>query len=257
VRLDDAARAPADIARVLGNCLRAREPVYIEIPRDMVAEPCAPVPCREAPQRWTRMRWPPAWTRSCSAWQASSPVLMAGVEVRRYGLEAQVAELARRLGAAGGHQLHGPRPAGRPGCAADGHLHGRGRLPEVTHLVEDSDGLFLLGVIICRTPTSPCRRRRSTCARRSRRSMAEVTMGYHTYSTLPLAAVVDRMLACVRHRRKPLAVTPQAFPHGLVADAATIAPTDIATAVNDLMAEHGKPADRVRHGRLPVHRDGH
>ena len=49
VRLDDAARAPADIARVLGNCVRNSLPVYIEIPRDMVARPCAPV-LREAPR---------------------------------------------------------------------------------------------------------------------------------------------------------------------------------------------------------------
>ena len=43
VKLDDVLRAPADIARVLANCLRRSEPVYIEIPRDMVALHCAPV----------------------------------------------------------------------------------------------------------------------------------------------------------------------------------------------------------------------
>ncbi len=43
VRLDDAARVSAAIARVLGSCLNHSEPVYIEIPRDMVAVPCAPV----------------------------------------------------------------------------------------------------------------------------------------------------------------------------------------------------------------------
>ena len=43
VRLDDAARAPADIARVLGNCRRHSRPVYIELPRDMVGVPCQPV----------------------------------------------------------------------------------------------------------------------------------------------------------------------------------------------------------------------
>jgi hypothetical protein len=67
-----------------------------------------------------------------------------------------------------------------------------------------------------------------------------VTIGYHTYSQLPLAAVVERMLAWVGTGDKPLAVTPPAFPHGLVADDAAITPTDIATAVNDLMAAHGK-----------------
>jgi indolepyruvate decarboxylase len=49
VRLDDAARAPADIARVLASALRNSEPVYIEIPRDMVNLPCAPVVRAAAP----------------------------------------------------------------------------------------------------------------------------------------------------------------------------------------------------------------
>jgi indolepyruvate decarboxylase len=35
---------------------------------------------------------------------AARPLLMVGVEVRRYALEAKVAELARRLRLPGGHQ---------------------------------------------------------------------------------------------------------------------------------------------------------
>ena len=43
-RLHDAERAPQEIARVIGACLEHSRPVYIELPRDMVAAPCAPVP---------------------------------------------------------------------------------------------------------------------------------------------------------------------------------------------------------------------
>jgi indolepyruvate decarboxylase len=69
VRLDDAARAPADIARVLASCLRRSEPVYIEIPRDMVNLPCAPV-VPAAAQAVDPDAWPPASTRSWRAWPA-------------------------------------------------------------------------------------------------------------------------------------------------------------------------------------------
>ena len=34
----------SEIARVIGACLEHSRPVYIELPRDMVAAPCAPVP---------------------------------------------------------------------------------------------------------------------------------------------------------------------------------------------------------------------
>ena len=42
-RLDDAARAPADIARVLRSCVTHSQPVYIELPRDMANAVCKPV----------------------------------------------------------------------------------------------------------------------------------------------------------------------------------------------------------------------
>lgn len=98
IKLDDAARAPADIARALASCLRHSEPVYIEIPRDMVAQPCAPV---------VRAPSAPVDEEALDACvdeilqrleQAASPVLMAGIEVRRFALEDKVASLSRRLG---------------------------------------------------------------------------------------------------------------------------------------------------------------
>jgi indolepyruvate decarboxylase len=67
-----------------------------------------------------------------------------------------------------------------------------------------------------------------------------VTIGYHTYAQLPLVALVDRMLACLGPQEKKLSVKQQVFAYGMTADAASITPTDIATAVNDLMAAHGK-----------------
>ncbi len=55
-----------------------------------------------------------------------------------------------------------------------------------------------------------------------------------------LPALVDRLLERVEGQARPYPVRPQVFPRGMPADAAAITPTDIATAVNDLMAEHGR-----------------
>ena len=44
VILEDTAQAPEQIARVLKNCIIESRPVYIEVPRDQVFEPCDPVP---------------------------------------------------------------------------------------------------------------------------------------------------------------------------------------------------------------------
>src|SRR5581483_7893719 len=41
--LDDIAHAPEAITRVLQSCITHSRPVYIELPRDMVLQPCGPV----------------------------------------------------------------------------------------------------------------------------------------------------------------------------------------------------------------------
>ncbi|MBK9443167.1 MAG: indolepyruvate/phenylpyruvate decarboxylase [Comamonadaceae bacterium] len=239
VRLDDAARAPADIARVLASCLRHSEPVYIEIPRDMVAVPCAEV-----------LPLPPLTVdqdalSACvdeileTLARAKSPVLMAGVEVRRYGLEDKVAALSRRLGLPVVTSFMGRGLLAEQDAPLVGTYMGVAGFPEVTQLVESSDGLFLLGEIICDTnfavSETKIDMRKTIQALNSR-----VNIGYHTYADLPLAALVDAMLACVGTVDKTFEIKRQVFPRHMPNDAASIAPNDIATAVNDLMAQHGK-----------------
>lgn len=239
VRLDDAARAPADIARVLAACLRYSQPVYIEIPRDMVAEPCGEVPALpETPID-------PQALEACvdeilqRLAQASDPVLMVGVEVRRFGLEQQAAELARRLGLPVVTSLMGRGLLADADAPLLGTYMGVAGLTEVTRRVEQSDGLFLLGVIVCDTnfgvSSTKIDMRKTIQALNG-----QVTMGYHTYPQIPLAALVARLLERVGPARPAPAFERHIFPRHMPADATPIAPLDIATAVNDLMARHGK-----------------
>ncbi len=239
VRLDDAARAPADIARVLANCVRRSEPVYIEIPRDMVAVPCAPV-VREAPSPVDAEALAACVAEILSRLaQAKSPVLMAGVEVRRYDLEDRVALLSRRLGLPVVTSFMGRGLLADHDAPLLGTYMGVAGLPEVTQLVEGSDGLFLLGEIICDTNFAVSETRIDM--RKTIQALdGRVTMGYQLYPDLPLAALVDALLEKVGAGETAFDVRRPVYPHGLAADAKSIAPTDIAAAVNDLMATHGK-----------------
>ena len=239
VRLDDAARAPADIARVLGNCVRNSLPVYIEIPRDMVARPCAPV-VREAPRAVDADALAACVDEILARLRAArAPVLMAGVEVRRFGLEDKVAELSRRLGIPVVTSFMGRGLLADQDAPLMGTYMGLAGLPEVSALVEDSDGLFLVGVII--SDTNFAVSGKHIDLRHTIQALeARVTMGYHTYADIPLDALIDGLLARVPHADAHFTVDRPAFPHGLQADEATIAPADIACAVNDLMAAHGK-----------------
>ncbi|MDQ5879439.1 MAG: indolepyruvate decarboxylase [Pseudomonadota bacterium] len=239
VVLDDAERAPADIARVLGNCLKHSRPVYIEIPRDMVAVPCAPVPPLAPPVVDADALAACAEEVLKRLAAAAKPVLMVDVEVRRYGLEKKVAELARRLALPVATCFMGRGLLAESDAALVGTYMGVAGLPEVTRLVEDSDGLFLLGVILSDTNFAVSEKKidlRKTIVACD----GEVRLGYHVYQNIPLAALVDALLARTGEPERKIEVRRTQYPRGLQADEATIAPNDIAVAVNDLMAEHGK-----------------
>ena len=126
-RLDDAQRAPDEIARVLRRCLAASRPVYIEMPRDMVSATCEAV---------TRAPAEPVDADALAACVdeilariagARSPVLMVGVEVRRFDLEAKVAALAAKLRLPVVTSLMGRGLLSGTGRAADRHLSRRCR----------------------------------------------------------------------------------------------------------------------------------
>jgi indolepyruvate decarboxylase len=118
-------------------------------------------------------------------------------------------------------------------------------MPEVTRLVEQSDGLFLLGEIICDTNFAVSQTRIDM--RKTIQALdGRVTLGYHTYPDIPLAALIARLLARARPIGKATRVVRPSFPRGLVADDAPIAPADICAGINDLFA---------RHGRMPIASD--
>ena len=246
-RLDDALRAPGEIARVLGACRALSRPVYIELPRDMVDADCAAVGADPALPEQAEALAACADEVLARLAAARAPVMMVCAEVRRYGLEARVAELARRLGVPVVTSFMGRGLLAGSGAPLIGTYLGVAGDPAVTQAVEDSDALFLVGVILSDTNFGVSRRQIDL--RRAIHAFdRQVTLGYHTYADIALASLVDAMLA----RLKPApalnrpgrpnaapAVAPQVFPRGLAADGQPIVPTDIARAVNDLMDRHG------------------
>ena len=238
-RLDDARSAPELIARVLDTALRASRPVYLEIPRDMPGVACAEVPVTPAPV-------PDADALAACADEllqrlhgAERPVLMAGVEIRRYGLEARVAELARRLDIPVVTSFMGRGLLSESGLPLRGTYLGLAGDPAVSAEVEDSDTLLLLGVIVSDTNFAVSAKRidlRHTIQALEGR----VVIGHHVYPDVPLAALIDALLERVPLPRAVQRVAPRATNLApLVADDAAVTPQDIAAAVNDLLCRHG------------------
>ena len=171
---------------------------------------------------------------------ARSPVLMIGVEVRRFGLEDKVAELARRLGLPVVTSLLGRGLLSNTDAPLLGTYIGVAGLPAITHLVEHSDALFLLGVIVSDTNLGVSAKHIDL--RMSIQALdRQVIIGHHVYPGIPLGPLVDGLLERLPARKAPAPQHEAAiYPRGLPVDAAPITPLGIATAINDLMDAHGK-----------------
>jgi indolepyruvate decarboxylase len=238
--LSDPATAPHDIARVLRSARERSLPVYIEFPRDLVSAPCEPVPVLP------RLKADEDALAECAdeivarLKTAKSPVIMIDVEVRRYGIEKELAALARKLNLPVVTTFMGRGLLGDAPDAVAGTYLGAAGEPGITKLVEKADALLLLGVIVCDTNFALSHRvldpRRTILA-----IDREVRIGHHVYPGIPL----DALIAALSKRAKDLASrkqparTKSKYPRGLKADDKPIAPSDIARAINDLFDRHG------------------
>ena len=238
-RLSDLARAPADIARVLQSCLTHSRPVLIEVPRDLVFEPCEPVVRLPPPE------FDPDAVAACAdeimqrLARAQRPVMMVGVETRRYGLETQVADLARRLHVPVVTSFMGRGLLASGDTPLLGSYIGMAGKPELTRLVDDSDCLLLVGVIMSDTNFGISEKRIApgvaigVCDR-------SVSMGYHRYPNIPLAALVAALAGRVADRKPRTQGSKAFYATGMKRDGEPITPPDLSCAINDMFAAHGR-----------------
>ncbi len=99
-RLSDPHNAAFEIDRVIKDCIESKRPVYIELPRDMVHENClVPQPRHEVKCASNLAVLEEALAESIELIQAAgNPVIIGGVEIRRYGLEQEFTGLLEKSG---------------------------------------------------------------------------------------------------------------------------------------------------------------
>ena len=235
--LDDAAAAPREIARVLTAARRQSRPVYIELPRDMVGAEVGAVP-PFSPAAIDREAADAAAAEVMARLSAARrPALLLGVEVRRYGLEDKVARLAKKLAIPAATSFMGLGILAETGAPLAGTYLGLAGEAGVRDTVERSDGLLMLGVILCDTNFGVSRQQIDM--RTAVHAFdGEVRLGHHVYPGVGLEALVDALLKRAK-RLGDAAPVEAKYPAGLKADAQPIRPLDIATAVNDLFARRG------------------
>jgi len=238
--LDDPARAPADIARVLRSAIDHSLPVYLEIPRDLVLAEVAAVPMLPPPPVDAEALAECADEIIARLRSARQPVLMVDIETRRYGIEALVGQLARALGIPVVTTFMGRGLLSDDPDVVRGTYLGAAGDSAITALVEGSDGLLLLGVILSDTNFAVSERKIDM-----RRVMLAINrtvrIGHHSYPAIPIDALLRALVERVTPTARGTAL-PSEKPTTLRRDEGAIEPSDIAAAINDLFQAQGPMA---------------
>lgn len=185
--LDDPEEAQREIDRVLRLCKYYSRPVYIELPRDMVEaeieiEPRSqPVPPPSDPRTLS------AALEEATEWinQAKQPVIFFGVELYRFGLEAEALALIESSGIPAAVTLLDKGAIEERSPSFIGVYAGALGRDDVRRYVEESDCLIMLGTLltdinlgIATAKIDPAK-----CIHATRERLA---VGLHTYENVRL-----------------------------------------------------------------------
>lgn len=148
--LDDPRTALAEIDRVIHAALHHKRPVYIEIPRDMVqvtglpSHRHPPSPSISDPETLKE-----ALAEAVALINAASkPVIFAGVEVHRYGVQKELVKLAEKTGIPVASTILAKSVIADNLPYSLGIYEGATGLGEIRDFVESSDCLIFLGTFL-------------------------------------------------------------------------------------------------------------
>src|SRR6266566_1122584 len=148
--LSDPQTAFQEIDRVLHSALRFKRPVYIELPRDLVSVPG--IPHHKPPEIHERSDPKSLRAALSEAEQmingARKPVILADVEVHRFGLQDQLLKLADKTNIPVAATVLGKSVIGEQHPCYLGIYEGAMGRDDVRKYVEDSDCVIMLGAFM-------------------------------------------------------------------------------------------------------------
>lgn len=153
--LDDAQNAPYEIDRVIAACLKHKRPVYIELPRDMIHSNCLiPPPKKEILPLKNQEIFNEALKEAVEMIKAAKkPIILGGVEIRRYHLENEFLKLLESTGYPYVTNILGKSIVDESHPQFLGVYMGKMAEPEVTKYMEESDCTIILGALMTDTDT--------------------------------------------------------------------------------------------------------
>ncbi len=148
--LEDPNLAPAQIDEAIDACRSHKRPVYLELPRDMVARKCPRIGgTLRPPQESDEDRLREALEEACVMLsRAKRPVVLAGVEIHRFGLQEALVRLIEHTGLPVAATLLGKSVISERHPQYLGVYAGALSRDSVRRVVENSDCLLILGAFM-------------------------------------------------------------------------------------------------------------
>ncbi len=206
--LEDAARAPGQIDEVIAACMRQKRPVYLELPSDMCDQPCRkPARAAAQPPEKDRQTLREAVEEAAAMMRAAKrPVILAGVEIHRFGLQNALLRLVERTGYPVAATLLGKSVVSERHDHYLGIYEGAMGREDVRRTVEGADCVLILGAFMTDinlgiyTANLDVSRTISATSER-------ITIKRHHFEGISLGDFIRRLTAgpVGRRRRMPLA----------------------------------------------------
>ncbi|MBX9691946.1 MAG: hypothetical protein K2Z81_06145, partial [Cyanobacteria bacterium] len=197
--LNNPVTAQSEIDRVLETTVQQSRPTYFEVPRDMVnfeieinnndatheedvSKDKAEALEEAVVEVIERLK------------SARSPVVLAGVEVRRFGLKDKLVALVEAFNLPVVTSILGKAtfPESHPNFI--GNYFGQFGNPRVREFVENSDCILSLGTVLTEMETAGYTAKLPTGSL-IQATAREISVGYHTYSNVTLKSVVEELLS--------------------------------------------------------------
>ncbi|WP_413162644.1 alpha-keto acid decarboxylase family protein [Capilliphycus salinus ALCB114379] len=202
VTLTNAEQAPAQIDRTIAACLRYKRPVYIEIPADMVAKPCVTHVSFERPNPLVSdIQALEEAINEAVEWLENSerPIILAGVELHRYGIQKKLQKLVETTGYPIASTLLGKSSISELHPQFIGNYVGALSRDYVKNRVENSDCILCLGAIMSDTNlggyTAQLKEGQLINA-----NSEKVKIKHHYYYPIDLADFMDGLIAKLSHK---------------------------------------------------------
>jgi indolepyruvate decarboxylase len=194
--LNDPANAFSEIDRVLDACYRYKRPVYIDLPRDMVdVVPTVAHAYKRPVSTYDSLALEEAVREAVERLNGSKrPLIVAGVEIHRFGLQDMVIQLAEQAGIPIATTILGKSVVDETHPLFVGLYEGAMGREEVTQYVEESDCILLLGTFMTDINlgiyTAKLDVRNVVYA-----TSEQLQISYHQYPNVPLGEFISKMIA--------------------------------------------------------------